>query len=129
MLLGADGPREAPIPYIQASFSPPTQHIICADCLRIADESTSRVIEWYSVVDPSSNHVAARGKREPTTGTWLLESAEFVAWRNAPNSFLWLCGIPGCGKTVLRYLIGVYDPIGQVYLTCYQLHDHRRGSS
>src|SRR6266487_3475108 len=114
MWLGADGPGEPPITYIQASFLPPTQYVIYADCLRIADERTSRVIEWYSVVDPSSNHVAAREKREPTTGTWLLESAEFVAWRNAPNSFLWLCGIPGCGKTVLRYLIGVCDSIGHV---------------
>jgi hypothetical protein len=80
-----------------------TEYILIV--LSIADKRIDRVIEWYSVVNPSSNHLAASEKHEPTTGTWFLECAEFLAWQNTPNSFLWLYGIPGCGKTVLRYLI------------------------
>jgi Cdc6-like AAA superfamily ATPase len=31
----------------------------------------------------------------------LLESDDFKWWKASPESFLWLHGIPGCGKTVL----------------------------
>lgn len=61
-------------------------------------------MDWYSAVDPYSNHSAACEKREPTTGDWFLNCAEFAAWLISQKSFLWLHGIPGCGKTVLRYL-------------------------
>ncbi|KAH8756434.1 hypothetical protein BGZ57DRAFT_957852 [Hyaloscypha finlandica] len=64
-----------------------------------------RVIDWYSAVDPCSNHLAACEKHEPTTGAWFLECAEFAAWLKLPKSFLWLHGIPGCGKTVLSSTI------------------------
>lgn len=39
--------------------------------------------------------------RQPTTGTWLLESEELKQWYSIPGSHLWLKGIPGGGKTVL----------------------------
>lgn len=39
--------------------------------------------------------------RQPTTGTWLLESEELKQWYTTPGSCLWLKGIPGGGKTVL----------------------------
>ncbi|RFN46021.1 ankyrin repeat protein [Fusarium flagelliforme] len=39
--------------------------------------------------------------RQPTTGTWLLESEELKQWYSTPGSRLWLKGIPGGGKTVL----------------------------
>ncbi|KAI0453832.1 hypothetical protein F5B21DRAFT_525469 [Xylaria acuta] len=34
-------------------------------------------------------------------GSWFTGSSEFGDWKKSPNSFLWLYGIPGCGKTVL----------------------------
>ncbi|KAJ4263529.1 hypothetical protein NW762_006348 [Fusarium torreyae] len=39
--------------------------------------------------------------RQPTTGTWLLESDELKQWFTEPGSRLWLKGIPGGGKTIL----------------------------
>lgn len=39
------------------------------------------------------------------TGRWFLESSAFSDWKSKPNSFLWLYGIPGCGKTILSSTI------------------------
>jgi len=39
------------------------------------------------------------------TGTWLIESKQFTDWKTNPNSFLWIYGIPGCGKTILSSTI------------------------
>ncbi|KAL9114847.1 MAG: hypothetical protein Q9227_001090 [Pyrenula ochraceoflavens] len=51
--------------------------------------------------DVSVDHNTACAKRHPDTGKWLLGSAEFQTWLHLPNSFLWLHGFAGCGKTVL----------------------------
>src|SRR5579859_4135001 len=59
------------------------------------------ILEWLNVTDPSVNHNAARLKREPTTGDWLLESEIFTTWKNATQGSLWLYGKPGAGKTIL----------------------------
>ena len=32
---------------------------------------------------------------------WFLESEEYAKWQASPSSFIWLHGIPGCGKTIL----------------------------
>ena len=39
--------------------------------------------------------------RQPGTGAWLSDHGTFDSWKKHHNSFLWLYGIPGCGKTVL----------------------------
>ncbi|KAI0112386.1 hypothetical protein GGR51DRAFT_546978 [Nemania sp. FL0031] len=69
------------------------------------DEHREKVHEWLAAPDPSSNHVDALGKRRATTGSWFIGSTKFDDWKNDPNSFLWLSGIPGCGKTVLTSVI------------------------
>src|SRR5271155_1066823 len=43
---------------------------------RNIEDKGKRVIGWYSVVDPCSNHLAACEKREPTTGAWFLGCEE-----------------------------------------------------
>jgi hypothetical protein len=35
------------------------------------------------------------------TGSWFIEEKRYTDWKTAPNSFIWLHGIPGCGKTIL----------------------------
>ncbi|CAI7588667.1 unnamed protein product [Penicillium pancosmium] len=42
-----------------------------------------------------------RQKRHKGTGEWFLQSDSFKNWLSTPNSFLWLHGLPGCGKSVL----------------------------
>jgi Cdc6-like AAA superfamily ATPase len=44
-------------------------------------------------------------QRQEGTGLWLLQSSPFTKWHNQQNSFLWLHGIPGCGKTILSSTI------------------------
>ena len=56
---------------------------------------------WLRAPDPSSNHKSARQTRHRGTGEWLLNDTRFQDWKTKSASLLWLCGPPGCGKTVL----------------------------
>lgn len=60
---------------------------------------------WLSAPDPSSNYQRALGERHMGTGIWFLKSREFAAWKTKPNSFLWLYGKTGCGKSILASTI------------------------
>jgi Cdc6-like AAA superfamily ATPase len=56
---------------------------------------------WVSAPDPNANYFKALSQRSANTGTWFLNSDKYTDWKSEPKSFLWLHGIPGCGKTVL----------------------------
>lgn len=60
-----------------------------------------QIVDWLKACDPSTNHNAARKTCEPGTGSWFIDSSEFVDWRDNHNHSLWLQGIPGAGKTIL----------------------------
>ncbi|KAK6536091.1 hypothetical protein TWF281_000337 [Arthrobotrys megalospora] len=62
---------------------------------------------WLSAPDPSTNYNKALGLRHEGTGGWFLESEQFTEWKSSTqqSSFLWLHGIPGCGKTILSSTI------------------------
>jgi hypothetical protein len=60
---------------------------------------------WLSTLDPSTNYNKALAQRHEGTGLWFLHSDAFAAWKSQRNSFLWLYGIPGCGKTILSSTI------------------------
>jgi hypothetical protein len=64
-----------------------------------------QIRDWLSAVDPSTNYADALEKRHKGTGAWFTGSQAFDDWKKQPNSFLWLHGIPGCGKTVLSSTI------------------------
>jgi hypothetical protein len=65
------------------------------------DESKRRILQWLSPVDPSISHEAALKIRQAGTNNWFLSCNEFENWRDSENSFLWLSGRPGSGKTIL----------------------------
>jgi NACHT domain len=65
------------------------------------DNHYEKIHRWLSAPDPSSNHNEARKEWRATTGEWFIGSRQFTDWKSKPDSFLWLHGIPGCGKTVL----------------------------
>ncbi|THX46709.1 Pfs, NACHT and ankyrin domain protein [Aureobasidium pullulans] len=65
------------------------------------DNQQREIMQWLSAPDPSIDYHEALEKRHDGTGLWFLESDVFLDWKTRPHSFLWLCGIPGCGKTVL----------------------------
>lgn len=47
------------------------------------------------------HHYTIYAKRTAGTGLWFLEHPSFTKWRTQKNSFLWLNGVAGCGKSVL----------------------------
>lgn len=61
--------------------------------------------DWLSAPDPSINYENALDKRHEGTGSWFIDGKAFAEWKKQPKSFLWLHGIPGCGKTVLSSTI------------------------
>ena len=56
---------------------------------------------WLSPPDPSINYYKALKQRQSNTGLWLIEGEKFQSWKINPSSFLWLHGMPGCGKSIL----------------------------
>ncbi len=58
-------------------------------------------INWLKVCDPSTNHNKARNLHEPGTGTWFINSQDFIKWRDKKTCSLWLQGNPRAGKTIL----------------------------
>ncbi|KAF3765426.1 Pfs, NACHT and ankyrin domain protein [Cryphonectria parasitica EP155] len=60
---------------------------------------------WLSAIDHSTNQQRARDTRQEGSGQWFLQGEHFSTWQTEPASFLWLHGIPGCGKTVLSSAI------------------------
>lgn len=70
-----------------------------------AKEERSKIIEWLGGTDPSTNYNTARRKHEDGTGEWLLNSEQFRSWKASHGDTMWLSGIPGAGKTILRYTI------------------------
>jgi hypothetical protein len=65
------------------------------------DSQFSKINNWLSPPDPSTNLNNAKSKRHEGTGSWFLESEPFKEWKSGSRRYLWLYGIPGCGKTVL----------------------------
>jgi ankyrin repeat domain-containing protein 50 len=78
-------------------ISAQTQHILT---LQQSDQF-KKIKAWLSPPDPWTNHIAARQRHEPYTGTWLLQSDQYQKWKAGDIHHLWMFGKAGCGKTVL----------------------------
>jgi Cdc6-like AAA superfamily ATPase len=63
------------------------------------------IYRWLSALDPSTNYNKALAQRHEGTGLWFLQSSVFQQWQIQQQSFVWLHGIPGCGKTILSSTI------------------------
>ena len=66
-----------------------------------ASQISATIRDWLRAPDATVNHNAACAKRHPGTGTWLVKGSVFITWLSQDNSFLWLSGFAGCGKSVL----------------------------
>ncbi|KAJ9662602.1 hypothetical protein H2198_001274 [Neophaeococcomyces mojaviensis] len=51
--------------------------------------------------DTTIDYNTACAKRHTDTGQWFVQSPAFTTWLQQDNSFLWLYGFAGCGKSVL----------------------------
>ncbi|KAJ5688673.1 NACHT nucleoside triphosphatase [Penicillium macrosclerotiorum] len=69
---------------------------------RTKDHQISATIcSWLMAPDPSVNHNALYQRHHQDTGLWLINSTRFDNWINEENSFLWISGFAGCGKSVI----------------------------
>lgn len=66
-----------------------------------ASQVSSNIRHWLNAPDASINFNEALKKKHPGTGSWFVEGPDFTTWLTKPNSFLWLVGFAGCGKSVL----------------------------
>ena len=69
------------------------------------EQRREKIYRWLLAPDPSTNYNKALEQRYEGSGVWFLESDTFAKWKTRQNSFLWLYGIPGCGKTILSSAI------------------------
>lgn len=61
-----------------------------------------QILDWLAHPDPSEIHnIASRARKSTKTGRWFLDGTAFQAFRETPQSFLWLHGDSGCGKSIL----------------------------
>ena len=66
-----------------------------------ACQISANICDWLKVPDATINHNAAFAKKHPGTWIWFVNSSIFTAWLTEKNSFLWLNGFAGSGKSVL----------------------------
>jgi hypothetical protein len=57
--------------------------------------------QWLRAPDTTVNFNVAVAKRHTSTGQWLVRGPAYTTWLQQDNSFLWLYGFAGCGKSVL----------------------------
>ncbi|KAF7881876.1 uncharacterized protein EAF02_006564 [Botrytis sinoallii] len=69
--------------------------------IKARESKKKDLLHWLSTADPKTNHDLARRHFEPGAGSWFLQSYEYSNWKTSDNSFLWVQGLSGCGKTIL----------------------------
>jgi len=60
-----------------------------------------RIRDWLSPANPHTNYIRALDMRQSGSGTWFLQSQQYLRWKSSLEPTLWLHGLAGCGKTVL----------------------------
>ena len=66
------------------------------------------MLDWLQTTNPCGKHNSSLEDHDPETSQWIHRIPEWPNWLSMRPStrFLWIYGIPGCGKTVLAsYLI------------------------
>jgi hypothetical protein len=66
-----------------------------------ATQISATIRDWLRAPDATINYNEAAKKRHVGTGLWFVQGETFSTWLKSPNSFLWLYGFAGCGKSVL----------------------------
>lgn len=63
------------------------------------------IAKWLTPIDYGPQHSDFLRIRQPGTGQWLLNSAEYQTWLNSAKQTLFCPGIPGAGKTILTSIV------------------------
>ena len=70
-----------------------------------SDIIQQNVRTWLNAPNTFGQHYEACEKRHKDTGLWFVRSQRFQTWLQTKQSFLWLNGFAGSGKTVLASTI------------------------
>ncbi|KKY28023.1 putative ankyrin repeat protein [Diplodia seriata] len=68
------------------------------------DKCMSEITKWLNSPDQGVNHDKKRKEHMDNTGEWFITGTSIQQWKQLASSVLWLYGIPGCGKSVLRFV-------------------------
>ena len=72
------------------------------------DDRMQKLVDLLSPLQSLKRHQDVRSERLNNTGGWLLQHDRFCLWRDSDSNMgsgtLFCYGIPGAGKTILRYL-------------------------
>jgi hypothetical protein len=99
------------------------------------DQEHKTIHIWLTPIDYAPQQSDYIGRRQPGTGQWLLDSAEYQAWLKTNKQTLFCPGIPGAGKTILTSIVidDLYtqfqneSTVGIAYLYCSFLqHDEQK---
>jgi len=66
-----------------------------------ASQEYKKLRNWIKPLDTSTYQADAQSRRSRGSGEWLLENSRYQRWQNGLQNFLWLFGLPGCGKAIL----------------------------
>jgi hypothetical protein len=93
---------------------------------KLNNDEDMKIFDWLTPIDYHPKHNDYLKRRQPGTGQWLLDSAEYQAWLKTKKQTLFCPGIPGAGKTILTAIVvddlttrASSDPaIGVAYIYC-----------
>ncbi|KAG9314893.1 hypothetical protein JVU11DRAFT_3995 [Chiua virens] len=68
---------------------------------RVDPKKIDALIQWLDGFACNDKYESTLRLRQPNTCAWLPETNQYSTWRNSEDSFLWLQGKPGAGKTIL----------------------------
>ena len=69
------------------------------------DQEHETILKWLTPIDYAPQQSDYLKRRQPGTGQWLLDSAEYQAWLKTDKQTLFCPGIPGAGKTILTSIV------------------------
>ncbi|EEU38844.1 uncharacterized protein NECHADRAFT_11175, partial [Fusarium vanettenii 77-13-4] len=81
-------------------------HTVLADIRGQASATKhGEILDWLAGIDYGPQQSYYLKRRQPGTGQWLLNSAEFKTWVETKKQTLFCPGIPGAGKTILTSIV------------------------
>jgi hypothetical protein len=69
------------------------------------DQEHNTILNWLHPIDYAPQQNDFFNRRQPGTGQWLLDSAEYQSWLKTNKQALLCPGIPGAGKTITTAII------------------------
>jgi hypothetical protein len=103
--------------------------------VRQDDQDRQKILAWLTPVNYAPQQSDYLKRRQPETGQWLLDSAEYQTWLKTNKQTLFCPGIPGAGKTILTSMViddlhiqfQDQSDVGVAYLYCnFRQRDEQR---